>query len=172
MTQEQPINILVLCTGNSARSILAEAIFNALGAGKFRAWSAGSFPKGQVHPQAMALLQQLGYPTDRLRSKSWDEFAGPGAPALNFIITVCDTAGGEVCPIWPGRPVTAHWGVPDPAAATGTQAEVALAFADTYRLLSNRIRAFAALPLESLSQQSLKGRLHEIGHLEGATRPV
>ena len=163
-----PFNILVLCTGNSARSILAEAIFNEIGEGRFVAYSAGSYPKGEVHPQAMALLRRLGHPTEGLRSKSWDEFSAPGAPALDFIVTVCDNAAGEVCPIWPGRPVTAHWGLPDPAAATGTEAEIALAFADTYRMLANRIRAFAALPLDSLNKASLKNRLDEIGRTGGA----
>jgi protein-tyrosine-phosphatase len=163
MTPPQPFNILFLCTGNSARSILAEAIVNEIGAGRFASFSAGSFPKGAVHPQALALLERLGHPTGNLRSKSWDEFAAPGAPELDFIITVCDNAAGEVCPIWPGHPITAHWGLPDPAAAKGTDAEVALAFADTYRMLTNRLKAFTSLPVESLSKASMKAHMDEIG---------
>lgn len=158
-------NLLFLCTGNSARSILAEAILNRRGEGRFRAWSAGSFPKGEVHPQALSLLRRLGYDTADLRSKSWDEFAGPEAPELDFIVTVCDNAAGEACPIWPGRPITAHWGVPDPAAATGTEAEVALAFAEAYRMLDRRIGLFLSLPVEKLESQSLKARMDEIGRL-------
>ena len=156
-------NILFLCTGNSARSILAEAITNALPGDKFTGYSAGSMPRGEVNPHALALLEKLGLPTVVLRSKSWDEFAVPGAPPLHFVITVCDNAAGEVCPIWPGQPMTAHWGLPDPAEATGTEAEVALAFADTYRMLRNRISTFAELPLASLDRLSLKRRMDEIG---------
>lgn len=156
-------NILFLCTGNSARSILAEAITNSLPGGKFTAYSAGSMPRGQVNPHALALLSKLGHPTEGLRSKSWDEFARPGAPPLHFVITVCDNAAGEVCPIWPGQPMSAHWGLPDPAEATGSDAEIALAFADTYRMLRNRISAFAELPFASLDRLSLKRRLDEIG---------
>jgi protein-tyrosine-phosphatase len=156
-------NILFLCTGNSARSILAEAITNALPGDKFTAYSAGSMPRGVVNPHALTLLNKLGHPTRGLRSKSWDEFVVPGAPPLHFVITVCDNAAGEVCPIWPGQPMTAHWGLPDPAEVTGADAEIALAFADTYRMLRNRIGAFAELPVASLDRLSLKRRMDEIG---------
>ena len=156
-------NILFLCTGNSARSILAEAIVNALPGDRFAGYSAGSMPRGEVNRHAIALLQKLGHPTDGMRSKSWDEFAAPDAPPLHFIITVCDNAAGEVCPIWPGQPMTAHWGLPDPAEVTGRDEEIALAFADTYRMLRNRIAPFAQLPLESLDRMSLKARMDEIG---------
>jgi protein-tyrosine-phosphatase len=158
-----PYNILFLCTGNSARSILAECIANRAGAGKLRGYSAGSMPKGEVHPQAIKLLASLGYETEGLRSKSWNEFAAPGAPELDFIVTVCDNAAGETCPVWPGKPILAHWGVPDPAAIEGPEAEVALAFADAYRMLSNRIELFAALPVGSLDQLAMKRRMDEIG---------
>ena len=158
-----PYNILFLCTGNSARSILAEAIMNQIGAGKFVAHSAGSMPRGAVHPEALRLLERMGHPTAGLRSKSWDEFAQPGAPQLDFVITVCDNAAGEVCPYWPGQPVTAHWGMPDPAAVTGSETEVVLAFADAYRVLSNRLKLFADLPLEKLDPLTLKHRVGEIG---------
>ena len=168
MSERGPYNILFLCTGNSARSILAEAIMNRVGAGKFVAYSAGSMPKGEVHPQALKLLARLGHPIEGLRSKAWDEFAAPGAPPLDFIVTVCDNAAGEVCPIWPGRPVRSHWGLPDPAAVEGTDTEVALAFADTYRMLSNRIGLFAALPLAKLDAMSLQRRMDEIGQSLGA----
>jgi arsenate reductase (thioredoxin) len=167
--REQPYNVLFLCTGNSARSIIAEAILNKIGAGKFVAYSAGSQPKGQVNPYTIQLLQSLGYETSRLCSKSWHEFAKPGAPALDFTFTVCDNAAGETCPVWPGQPMTAHWGVPDPAEATGTPAEIALAFKDTYRMLNQRIGIFVALPIRSLDQLSLQERLKEIGRMEGAT---
>lgn len=160
-----PYNLLFLCTGNSARSILAEAILDQVGARKFVAYSAGSFPRGAVHPEALKLLERLGHPIEGLRSKSWDEFAQPGAPPLDFVITVCDNAAGEVCPYWPGQPVTAHWGMPDPAAATGTPADVALAFADTYRVLSSRLTLFANLPLEKLDPITLKHRVSEIGQV-------
>lgn len=156
-------NVLFLCTGNSARSILAEAVLNELGKGKFKAFSAGSFPKGRVHPYALELLQRQGYPTTQLRSKSWDEFAGPRADALDFVITVCDNAAREACPIWPGQPMTAHWGLPDPAAVEGSEAVKRLAFADTLRMLRNRIGAFVSLPIESLDTLSLQNRLREIG---------
>ncbi len=158
---ERPYNVLFLCTGNSARSILAEAVLNRIGRDKFVAWSAGSFPKGTVHPQALALLQRLGYPIDGLRSKSWDEFAT--APQLDFIFTVCDNAASEACPIWPGHPMTAHWGLPDPAAVEGTEAEIAAAFCDTLLALQRRIDLFADLPVESLDRLSLNKRLDEIG---------
>ena len=160
----EPFNILYLCTGNSARSILAEAITNKIGQGRLVGYSAGSHPKGEVHPQALALLERLGHPTAGLRSKPWDEFAEPGAPALDFVVTVCDNAAGEVCPFWPGQPMTAHWGLPDPAAVEGNRA--AGAFADTYRALTERIAAFVALPLETLSRQDLKARMSRIGEGE------
>jgi protein-tyrosine-phosphatase len=136
---DRPFNVLFLCTGNSARSVMAEAILNQLGAGKFRAYSAGSQPKEQVHPETLQLLRGLGYDTSAFRSKSWSEFASPGAPPLDFVFTVCDNAAGEVCPVWPGQPMTAHWGIPDPAIATGSLAEVALAFKDAYRMLHQRM---------------------------------
>ncbi len=166
---DRPYNVLFLCTGNSARSIMAEAILNKIGAGTFRAFSAGSQPKGFVHSEALRLLQSLGYDTSGFRSKSWSEFADPGAPLLDFVFTICDNAAGEACPVWPGQPMTAHWGVPDPAAATGTATEVALAFKDAYRMLHQRIAIFASLPLASLDRLSLQSRLKEIGRSEGAT---
>ena len=166
---ERPYNVLFLCTGNSARSIIAEAILNRTGAGRFRAFSAGSQPKGRVHPETLRLLGSLGYDTSGFRSKSWSEFARPGAPALDFVFTVCDNAAGETCPVWPGQPMTAHWGVPDPAAAVGAPAEVALAFKDAYRMLNARIGIFAALPLRALDQLSLQRKLEEIGRLAGAS---
>ena len=160
---DQPYNVLFLCTGNSARSIMAEAILNKLGVGKFGAYSAGSQPKGQVHPETIRLLQRLGYDTSGFRSKSWHEFAKPGARQLNFVFTVCDNAAGETCPVWPGQPMTAHWGVPDPAEAKGTEAEVALAFKDAYRMLHQRIGIFTALPLPSLDSLTIQNKLKEIG---------
>lgn len=166
---DNPFNVLFLCTGNSARSIMAEAILNKLGAGKFRAFSAGSQPKGWVHPETLRLLQSLGYDTSRFRSKSWSEFADPGAPLLDFVFTVCDSAAGETCPVWPGQPMTAHWGIPDPAEAKGSAAEIALAFKDAYRMLNQRIGIFTSLPLRALDQLSLQQKLREIGRLEGAT---
>ena len=169
---DKPFNVLFLCTGNSARSILAEAILNKVGLGKFQAFSAGSQPKGQVHPDARKLLQSLGFDMRDFRSKSWNEFAKPGAPALDFVFTVCDNAAGEACPLWPGQPMTAHWGIPDPAAATGSAAEISLAFKDAYRMLSQRIGVFAALPLRSLDRMSLQAKLKDIGRLERATVPV
>ena len=160
-------NVLFLCTGNSARSILAEALMNQLGNGLFRGYSAGSFPKGEVHPMALDLLKKSGYDIGGLRSKSWDEFSTPDAPQMDFIFTVCDNAANEVCPIWPGKPMTAHWGLPDPAApnASGVKNEVEqrLAFAETYRMLSNRIRAFTSLPLDALDEMTLQTRLRAIG---------
>ena len=162
MTDQKTYNVLFLCTGNSARSILAEAILGKLGMGRFNSYSAGSMPKGEPHPHAIKLLKSLGYDTSRFRSKSWDEFAQPGAPKLDFIFTVCDNAAGEVCPVWPGQPMTAHWGVPDPAAVTGSDAEIAAAFAETYRLMHNRISAFVNLPLASIDRLSLTNRLKEI----------
>ena len=159
----RPYNVLFLCTGNSARSILAETILNVEGKGKFRGYSAGSYPKGQVNPHAIALLKGLDLPTADLRSKSWDEFAKSGAPQMDFIFTVCDDAAGEVCPVWPGRPVTAHWGMPDPAAVEGSEPEKAQAFRNTFRMLSNRIRIFTQLPFEKLDRLKLQTRLDEIG---------
>ncbi len=160
---DRPFNVLFLCTGNSARSVMAEAILNRVGAGKFHAYSAGSHPKGQVHAQTLRLLESLDYDTAGFRSKSWAEFAKPGAPALDFVFTVCDDAAGESCPVWPGQPMTAHWGIADPAAATGSAAEVALAFKQAYRLLAQRIGSFAALPFRSLDRLSLQAKLKEIG---------
>ena len=154
-------NVLFLCTGNSARSILAEAILNKEGAGQFRAYSAGSYPKGEVHPAAISLLGELGLPTEGLRSKSWDEFAAPGAPQLDFVFTVCDNAAGEVCPTWPGQPMTAHWGIEDPAAVEGS--EQAQAFWIAHNQLRRRIDLFLALPLDSIDELSLQTRLREIG---------
>jgi arsenate reductase (thioredoxin) len=166
---DRPFNVLFLCTANSARSIIAEAILNKIGEGKFRAFSAGSHPRGQINPHALQLLQTLGYEISSFRSKSWSEFADPGAPLLDFVFTVCNNAAGEVCPVWPGQPMTAHWGVPDPALATGSSAEIALAFKDAYRMLNQRIGVFAALPLRSLDRLSLQKKLREIGQMEGAT---
>jgi arsenate reductase (thioredoxin) len=166
-----PFNVLFLCTGNSARSIMAEAILSRLGTGRFRAYSAGSRPKGQVHPETLRLLESLGYDITPFRSKSWLQFAIPDAPPLDFVFTVCDDAAGEACPGWRGQPMTAHWGVPDPAAAKGTPAEVALAFKDAYRMLHQRIGVFTALPLHSLDQLMLQNKLKEIGRLGGAAEP-
>ncbi|MDO8981085.1 MAG: arsenate reductase ArsC [Afipia sp.] len=166
----QPYNVLFLCTGNSARSVIGEAILNKIGAGKFRAYSAGSQPKGKVHPETIRLLNELGHDTSGFRSKSWAEFAEPGAPQFDFVFTVCDSAAAESCPIWPGQPMTAHWGVPDPAEATGTPAEIAMAFKEAYRLLNQRISVFSALPMNSLDRLTLKNRLKDIGQMEGATK--
>jgi protein-tyrosine-phosphatase len=163
-----PYNVLFLCTGNSARSIMAEAILNRLGKDKFRAFSAGSDPKGAVHPGTLTLLNKLGYDTSGLRSKSWNEFAAPGAPALDFVFTVCDNAASEVCPVWPGQPMTAHWGIPDPAAVTGDDIAVARAFRNAYAALERRIELFAALPFKSLDRMALKKRLDQIGAAEHA----
>jgi len=163
-----PYNVLFLCTGNSARSIIAEALLNKLGRGKFKAYSAGSFPKGEVNLNAIAIVENLGFDRADFRSKSWDEFAAPGAPALDFVFTVCDNAAGEVCPIWPGQPMTAHWGVPDPAEAVGTPTEIALAFADACRQLRNRISLFVELPHAALDRASLQHRLREIGRTDDA----
>ena len=160
---DQPFNVLFLCTGNSARSIIAEAILNRVGAGKFKAFSAGSQPKGEVHPYALQLLKGLNHDTSFARSKSWEEFAAPGAPEMNFVFTDCDNAAMEACPVWPGQPMTAHWGVPDPAAAEGTEAEKHLAFAEAYRMLNNRISIFVSLPMNTLDKLALQKRLHEIG---------
>ncbi|MFD0847989.1 arsenate reductase ArsC [Sphingosinicella xenopeptidilytica] len=159
----EPYNVLFLCTANSARSILAEAILSEIGEGRFRAFSAGSQPRGEVNPAALDVLRSLGHPVQDLRSKSWDEFAEPGAPKLDFVFTVCDNAAGEVCPIWPGQPVTAHWGIPDPAAVEGSEAEIHAAFFDAYRQLKNRISLFTVLPIASIDRLSLRHRLAEIG---------
>jgi protein-tyrosine-phosphatase len=164
---DRPYNVLFLCTGNSARSVIAEAILNKIGAGKFRAYNAGSQPKGRVHPETIRLLDGLGYDTAGFRSNSWAEFAESGGPEFDFIFTVCDRAAAEVCP--PGHPMTAHWGVPDPAETTGTPAEIALAFKDAYRLLNQRIGIFNALPLRSLDNMTLNSKLRDIGRMEGGT---
>ena len=161
-------NVLFLCTGNSARSIMAEAILNRAGQGTFRAYSAGSQPKGRIHPYTLDLLRKLHYDVSGLRSKSWSAFADPGAPRLDFVFTVCDNAANESCPYWPGQPMTAHWGVPDPAAAVGTEAEVRLAFADALRMLTNRINIFVSLPLRSLDQLTLQKQLDAIGRTSDA----
>jgi protein-tyrosine-phosphatase len=162
-------NVLFLCTGNSARSILGEAIMNREGKGRFRGFSAGSHPRGAVHPFTLDLLRGLGHPVDELRSKPWDEFAEPGAPQLDFVFTVCDDAAKETCPVWPGQPMSAHWGLPDPAAVEGSETERRAAFAETYRMMKNRIAAFTSLPMESLDHLSLQRRVREIG--AGATVP-
>lgn len=162
-------NVLFLCTGNSARSVLAEAILDRVGKGTFHAHSAGSQPKSEVNPYTLRLLKQLGYETSAFRSKSWDEFTKPGSPEFNFIFTVCDNAAGEACPVWPGKPMTAHWGIADPAAATGSDSEVALAFAEAYRMLERRIEAFTALPIRSLDAMTLQAKLRAIGAMQGAT---
>ena len=163
-------NVLFLCTGNTARSVLAEAILRKEGAGKFVAFSAGSQPKGVVNPLALKTLAAFDYPAEGFRSKSWDEFAAPGAPRMDFVFTVCDGAAGETCPVWPGQPVTAHWGVEDPAAVEGTEIEKQRAFNEAFRHLRNRIAAFAALPIRKLDQIALSHRLDEIGQMDGATR--
>ncbi len=165
-------NVLFLCTGNSARSIIAEALMNKEGRGRFVAYSAGSMPTGRVNPHTVPIVENLGFDASQFRSKSWDEFAKPGAPPLDFVFTVCDNAAGEVCPVWPGQPVTAHWGIPDPAAAKGSEAAVAAAFNDTCRMLQNRIRLFLALPLGSLDKMSLRARLNEIGQTRDQITPV
>ncbi len=162
-------NVLFLCTGNSARSVIGEAILNRLGKGRFKAFSAGSQPKGAVNPHTLTLLRNLNYDVSGFRSKSWTEFAQPGAPELDFVFTVCDDAAGESCPVWPGQPMTAHWGIPDPAAATGSDAEIAVAFDDAYRMLNRRIELFLALPLAKLDKMVLAKRLKDIGASEGAT---
>ena len=164
----EPHDVLFLCTGNSARSIMAEAILNRAGQGRFRAFSAGSQPKGQVHPYAADLLKKLNYDVTSLRSKSWKEFSDSSAPKLDFVFTVCDNAAKESCPIWPGQPMTAHWGVPDPAEATGTEAERRFAFADALRMLTNRINIFVSLPLQSLDQLTLRQQLEAIGRTKDA----
>jgi protein-tyrosine-phosphatase len=160
---DKVFNVLFLCTHNSARSVIAECVLNRLGRGKFRAFSAGSAPRGEIHPYALDLLRELNYDAGELRSKSWDAFAGPDAQPLDFVFTVCDNAAGEVCPVWPGQPMTAHWGLPDPSEATGTEAERRYAFADTHRMLFQRIGIFTNLPIDSLDKLSLQERLDDIG---------
>jgi arsenate reductase (thioredoxin) len=165
-------NVLFLCTGNSARSILAESILRKDGAGRFCAFSAGSAPKGAVHPLALRVLERMDYPTDGTRSKSWLEFAATDAPVMDFVFTVCDNAAGEACPVWPGQPMTAHWGIEDPAAIEGTELEKEAAFTTAFRYLKNRIGAFINLPLNKIDRLSLGTRLREIGRLDGATHPT
>jgi len=160
---DRPFNVLILCTGNSARSILGEALINHWGRGRFRAFSAGSHPKGSVHPMALRLLESLNMPTQGLRSKSWDEFATPAAPRLDFVFTVCDNAAGETCPYWPGQPMTAHWGLPDPAAVEGTELDQLNAFRSAFRTLENRIKVFTSLPIATIERIKLKEKLDEIG---------
>jgi arsenate reductase (thioredoxin) len=162
---DRPYNVLILCTGNSARSILGEALINHWGRGKFVGHSAGSTPKGRVHPIALELLRHMNLPTDGLRSKSWDEFAQPGAPPLDFVFTVCDNAAGESCPYWPGQPMTAHWGLEDPAAVEGSEAAQWLAFRKTFRELESRIKIFTSLPIATLDKAKLQARLDDIGRL-------
>lgn len=164
---DRPYNVLFLCTGNSARSIIAEALINQWGRGRFRGFSAGSHPKGTVHPVALELLKRMNLPTENLRSKSWDEFAAPGAEPLDFVFTVCDNAAGETCPYWPGQPMTAHWGLPDPAAVAGSETQQWVAFRSTFQALDNRIKIFTSLPLASLDRIKLQERLDDIGR----TRP-
>ena len=171
-TVKKIYNVLFLCTGNSARSIMAEAILNRDGQGNFRAFSAGSKPKGQVHPYALDLLRKLHYDVSKARSKSWLEFSQPDSPKLDFVFTVCDNAAAEACPYWPGQPMTAHWGVPDPAAATGNEAEIRFAFADALRMLTNRINIFVSLPLAKLDRLSLQKQLDAIGKTKDAGAPA
>jgi protein-tyrosine-phosphatase len=166
---DRPYNVLFLCTHNSARSIIAECVLNRIGRPKFKAYSAGSQPSGKVHPMALALLKRLNYDTKDLRSKSWQEFTASDAPKLDFVFTVCDSAAEEVCPVWPGQPMTAHWGLPDPSVATGSEAERGLAFADTHRMLNQRISIFISLPLRSLDKLSLQRRLDDIGRAREST---
>jgi arsenate reductase len=167
---ERAYNVLFLCTGNSARSILAEALIDHWGKGRFKGYSAGSFPKSGVHPLALEQLEKLHLPTRGLRSKSWNEFPRPGAPVMDFVFTVCDEAAGEACPVWPGNPVTAHWGVPDPAAVQGTEAEQRRAFHEAYVVLENRIKLFIALPIEKLDRMAIKRNVDDIGRRGAAPR--
>jgi arsenate reductase (thioredoxin) len=167
---ERVFNVLFLCSGNSARSVMAESILAKDGAGSFRAFSAGSHPKGQVHPLAVKVIEKIGYPSLGLRSKSWEEFAGEGAPKMDFVFTVCDNAAGEVCPIWPGQPMSAHWGIEDPAAAEGSELEREAAFVAAFHHLKNRIAAFAALPFTKLDKIALKRQVDAIGRSAGATK--
>ena len=166
---DHPFNVLFLCTGNSARSIFAESILRKDGAGRFNAFSAGSHPKGRINPFALKVLDAYGYPSESLRSKGWDEFARPGAPVMDFVFTVCDSAAGEACPIWPGQPMTAHWGIEDPAAVEGTDIEKERAFVTAFKYLKNRISVFISLPIRSLDKMALQAKLREIGRLDGAT---
>nr|WP_295106007.1 arsenate reductase ArsC [uncultured Caulobacter sp.] len=172
MDTSKPFNVLFLCTGNSARSVIAEALMNKEGAGRFKAYSAGSMPTGRVNPHVRPVVESCGFHLNDFRSKSWEEFATPGAPPLDFIFTVCDNAAGEVCPIWPGQPMTAHWGVPDPAAVEGSEAQIGAAFSETARLLGNRIRLFLSLPLASLDKMSLQTKLREIGERADQASPA
>jgi arsenate reductase (thioredoxin) len=167
----RPYNVLFLCTGNSARSIIGEALINSWGRGRFRGFSAGSHPKGTVHPIALELLRRMNLPTERLRSKSWDEFAAPGAPPLDFVFTVCDSAAAEVCPYWPGQPMTAHWGLPDPATVEGSEADKWVAFRSTFQALDNRIKIFTSLPIASLDRIRLQERLDAIGRSNSPPTP-
>ncbi len=171
MSSERPLNVLFLCTHNSARSIIAECVMNRLGQERFKGYSAGSQPTGSVHPFALDLLSNLNYDTSNLRSKSWEEFAGPDAPKLDFVFTVCDSAANEVCPVWPGQPMSAHWGLPDPSAVEGIEAERRFAFGDTLRMLYQRIGIFTNLPLASLDKLSLQKRLVEIGRMKSDAEP-
>ena len=166
---DAPYNVLFLCTGNSARSIMAEGILRKEGKGRFNAYSAGSHPKGAVNPLAIKVLESFGYPTDGYRSKPWDEFATQGAPEMDFVFTVCDSEGGEECPVWPGQPMTAHWGIEDPAAVEGTPVQKEAAFVTAFRYLRNRVTVFTALPLRGISKLALSAKLHQIGQMEGAT---
>ncbi|TWG49838.1 arsenate reductase ArsC [Aminobacter sp. J44] len=168
---EKIYNVLFLCTGNSARSILAEATMNHVGQGRFKAFSAGSMPKGEVHPLAIQTLTNVGISTEGLRSKAWDEFATPDAPKMDFVFTVCDNAAGEVCPVWPGQPMTAHWGIEDPADADGPEFVKQAAFEDALRFMRNRIAAFMSLPLTSIDRMSLQSKLRGIGAMDGTTSP-
>lgn len=169
MTTDRTYNVLFLCTGNSARSILAESILNVEGKGRFKAYSAGSHPKGEVNPHALKELEALGYPSTGFRSKSWDEFAETGAPEMDFIFTVCDSAAGEACPVWLGHPMTAHWGIEDPAAVEGTEMEKGCAFAQAARYLKNRIMSFISLPIATIDKLALETHLRQIGRMEGAS---
>jgi arsenate reductase len=169
MKADRIYNVLFLCTGNSARSILAESLLNHWGQGKFRAFSAGSFPRGEVHPMAVELLERMNLPVENLRSKSWDEFAAPGAPPIDLIFTVCDNAAGEVCPIWPGKPMTAHWGIADPAAVEGDETDKAFAFRKALRELESRINLLTSLSIDSLDRLTLQAKLREIGRAGTAT---
>jgi arsenate reductase (thioredoxin) len=166
---ERPFNVLFLCTGNSARSILAESILRKDGAGRFNAFSAGSHPKGRINRLALKVLEAYGYPADGYRSKSWDEFAQPGAPVMDFVFTVCDSAAGETCPVWPGQPMTAHWGIEDPAAVEGSDIEKERAFVTAFKYLKNQISVFISLPIRSLDKMALGTKLRDIGRLDGAT---
>jgi arsenate reductase (thioredoxin) len=161
----KPYNVLILCTGNSARSIIGEALFNTMAAGRFKAYSAGSHPAGRVNPFAVEQVSALGYPLEHLRSKSWDEFSVPGAPELDFVITVCDKAAGEMCPLWPGQPITAHWGFPDPAAVEGSDNEKRAAFAQTARQMRTRVQLFLNLPLETLDSMVIEKKMRDLGQL-------